>query len=346
MTNSETPRPSSWAIVLAFGLVYVSWGTTYLAIREGVHAQHLPPALFGGTRVCLAGLVLLAYLALRGEKISLPGREWIVVAISGMLLFVGGNGLITVAEKSVESGVASVLVATTPLWMALLELFWPSADRLSWRGWIGLLIGLCGVLILLAPKVEGPDNLWQDPGPFLVLGSSWCWSLGSLVVRYQRRSGSHLVAAAGQMIVGGLTLTLIGIAMGETRQLSPELSTPRAWFSFFYLLVVGSLVGFVAFNWLLAHVRASLVGTYAYVNPLIAVLVGWLLGGEALTISIVCGMFVILSGVALVRSSAGHQPKPVAAPVRIPRPASNLTGLWQNFTAIRRMAEEEPEKQS
>lgn len=302
-TAPSASRPSSWAVVLAFALIYLSWGTTYFVIRQGVHSHHLPPGLFGGVRVGSAGLILLIYLALRGENLRLPGRELFWVALVGLILFVGGNGLITFALDRVPSGMVAVLVATTPLWMALLEALWPGGDRLTVRGWIGLLAGLAGVLLLLAPQLGEPRALFQDYGLFLVLGSAVSWSLGALIMRYRKRTSSHLVTAAYQMTLGGGGMTLIALAFGEGRQLSPDLFTRGAWFSFFYLLIVGSLVGFVAFNWLLGHVPASQVGTYAYVNPLVAILVGWLVGGEPLTGWIVGGMIVILMGVAMVRGA-------------------------------------------
>jgi drug/metabolite transporter (DMT)-like permease len=307
-SSSLLNEPAAWKRVLAFSLLYLSWGTTYFAIRAGVHTEKLPPALFGGVRVALAGFILLGFLAWRGEKVSMPWRHFMWVAISGLLLFVGGNGLITFALDNVPSGVTAVLVAATPLWMALMETAWPGGDRLSVRGWMGLLIGLAGVLVLLWPKPEDASLLFRQAGPLWILGSSLFWALGSLVIRYRRGSASPMVSAAYQMIVGGLVTTLLGISIGEVSQLATERFTLGAAFSFFYLLIVGSLIGFVAFNWLLGHVRATLVGTYAYVNPLIAIVVGWLLGGEDMTIRILAGVVVILSGVALVRAG-GIKPK-------------------------------------
>ncbi|MCI0459112.1 MAG: EamA family transporter, partial [Gemmataceae bacterium] len=292
-------RPPTWALVLAFTLICLCWGTTFLAIKAGV--RDLPPALFGGVRVGLAGVLLLLYLALRGESIQLPGRDLGWMLVIGGFLFLGGNGLINVAEKYVPSGMASVLGATAPLWIALLETLWPWGDRLRAQGWLGLVLGLGGVLVMLAPKVNEAGALpWF--GPLLVLGSSLAWSVGCFALRHRRPSGSHLVGAAYQMILGGGIQTLLGLVLGEAGELTPERFTPTAVFAFFYLLIVGSLVGFVAFNWLLGHVSATLVGTHAYVNPVVAILVGWLLGGEELTLGLVGGMVVILAGVALVRS--------------------------------------------
>jgi drug/metabolite transporter (DMT)-like permease len=301
--NHASPqRPAAWSLLLAFTLVYLSWGTTYLAIKRGVKDEQLPPALFGGVRVCLAGALLLGYLALRGERLRLNRRDLAGVAVGGVLLFVGGNGLITLAEKTVPSGVAAVLVATTPLWIALLEMLWPRGERLSGRGWLGLGLGLAGVLFLLAPKLREPADLLSEVGPLLVLGSAGSWSLGALVLRYWRVKASHLAGAGYQMFLGGGCLALLGLVLGEAAHL-PAQVTPGAAGAFIYLLIVGSLVGFVAFNWLLGHVSAARAGTYAYVNPVVAILVGCLLDGEELTGWIVGGITVILGGVALVRRS-------------------------------------------
>lgn len=304
MPNRFRCRPLPWAVILAFALVYLSWGTTYFAIRRGVHNDHLPPALFGGTRVCLAGLLLLGFLAARREPLRLPLASMAWVSVSGLLLFVLGNGLVTYAMDNVPSGTASVLVATTPLWMALMEFLLPRGDRLSTRGWLGLLTGLAGVVILVGGRLRGSLALAENVAPLLLLASSLSWSLGSLVVRHRGPTGSHLAAAAYQMVIGGGILTLLGLAAGESRQLTPALFTPAAMAAFFYLLVVGSLVGFVAFNWLLGQVPAPVVGTYAYVNPVIAILLGWLADGDPLTSSLLAGMAIILTGVALVRGAA------------------------------------------
>jgi drug/metabolite transporter (DMT)-like permease len=320
MTHAKSPSlrtPARWALVLAFALVYLSWGTTYLAIKEGV--KTLPPALFGGTRVATAGLLLLGYLLLRGEPLRLPRRDFLVTAAAGLCLFVGGNGLVTFAETTVPSGMTSVLVATTPLWIAVAEALWPRGERLTARGWAGVLIGLAGVLVLLAPELPAVAEV-RDAGPLLVLGSASCWALGSVLLRHGRRGGSHLASAAYQMAIGGGGLALVGLLGGEAGELASEQFTPAAVFSFFYLLVVSSLVGFLAYNWLLHHVSAPLAGTYAYVNPAVAVVVGWLLGGEAITGWIVGGLGIILAGVALVRTGAGGKrtgkETPRAAPVR------------------------------
>ncbi len=303
-----SPRaPATWAIALAFTLLYLSWGTTYLASRIGIHTCRMPPALFGGVRVCLAGLVLLVYLRGRGEALSLPRGELRAAFLGGLLLFVGGNGLITAAMEYVPSNVAAVLAASTPLWMALMEMFWPGGERLTGRGWLGLLIGLAGVVIIMGPRLEAPTTLFQDPGLFLVIGSTLSWALGSLVLRYRQKTGPHLTVAALQMVLGGGGLALVGLALGESQRLTADKLTPTALGSFVYLLVFGSLVGFVAFNYLLGHVSAARVGTYAYVNPVVAILVGCSVGHEELTAAVAVGMVVILAGVALIRGAGVYR---------------------------------------
>jgi drug/metabolite transporter (DMT)-like permease len=294
-------------LLLAFTLVFLSWGTTFLAIKRGVQDEHLPPALFGGVRVCLAGVLLLTYLALRGERLRLPQRDLAGITLGGLLLFVGGNGLLTLGETTLPSGLAAVLGATTPLWMASLEMLWPGGERLSGRGWLGLAIGLGGVVLLLAPKVERPGEFLTDLGPLFVLGSAVAWALGSLVRRYWRVGASHLTGAGYQMLLGGGCLALLGVLVGEVHDLPGEV-TSGAVGAFVYLLIFGSLVGFVAFHWLLGHVSTARAGTHAYVCPVVAVFVGCLLDGEELTGWIVGGVVVILAGVALVRSSHSRPP--------------------------------------
>ena len=298
-------RPPVAMVALAFAALYISWGTTYLAIREGV--QDFPPFFFGGFRLLAAGLVLVAYLLLRSEPLGFRWRGMGWTLLAAVLMFVGGNGLLSLAELTLESAAAAVLGATTPLFLALIEVIWPGRDRLTSRGWLGLLIGLCGVLVIFAPQFSDPASLWQDAGPLLMLGSAFTWALGTVLAQRRRPKASLLAAAAQQMVLGGIALCVVGLVVGEGRQLGPESFTPRAVSAFVYLLIVGSLIGFVAFTWLMGHVSASLVGTYAYVNPGVAVLVGGLIAGETITLGIVSGMLIILLGVALVRSGGANR---------------------------------------
>ena len=288
--------------MLAFALVYVCWGTTYMAVKKGVQEEGLPPALFGGVRVCIAGCLLLWCQLLRSQRLALPARDRLPVVLCAALLFVGGNGLINIAGQTLDSGVCAVLAATTPLWIALFEICWPQGDRLTGRGWLGLLFGLGGVALLFAPVVKNAENLVVDAAYLIVLGSASCWALGSLVARHQRITCPHLTAAGYQMILGGGSLAVVGLLAGEAERLPDHISAKAAG-AFVWLLVVGSLLGFVAYNWLLAHVSAAQAGTYAYINPAIAVVVG-VVDGEEPTIWLVGGISVILVGVGLVRGAA------------------------------------------
>jgi drug/metabolite transporter (DMT)-like permease len=300
--TSPLSRPPAWTLVLAFGLVYTSWGTTFLAIQKGV--KDLPPGLFAGVRVSLAGLVLLGFLALRGGSVCLPRGELRWAAFIGVVMFVGGNGLLNFAERTLPSGAAAVLATTMPLWVALLETLWPSGERLRGAGWAGLALGSAGVIVLLSQRLERPGDLFNDVGPLLVLGSAFSWGIGSFALRHRRPRGEHLTTASYHMILGGGTMTLLALLMGEASQLTPASFTPSAVGAFFYLLTVGSLIGFLAYTWLLRHVSTTLVGTHAYVNPMVALVVGAVLNGEAITGEILAGMLIIFAGVALVRAGS------------------------------------------
>lgn len=300
------PRtPASWQVGLALTLVYLCWSTTYLAIQEGMRT--LPPLLFGGTRITLAGLVLLLYVRLTGRSARPTGRALLGTWLAGCLMFVGGNGLINMGQKVVPSGLASVLVATCPLFLALLEMLVPRGERLPLLSWIGLLAGLVGVgALMLGRDVSAGGSL---AGVGLCLGSAFAWSVGSVVARHWPMGLPLLQTAALQMCLGGASMALLGWVLGEMNQVTAEALTPRAIAAFCWLLVVGSLLGFVAYVWLLSHTSAALAGTYAYINPALAILIGWAFAGEAITVPILAGLGIILCGVALVRAGTSRAPK-------------------------------------
>ena len=211
------------------------------------------------------------------------------------------NFLISYGQKKVDSGVAAILIATTPLWMGLFAMAWPSGERLSWRGWLGLLIGFAGIVLT---KLDDGFDLLGDFYSFLILASAASWAMGSLVSRHMALKTPHFTSAGFQMLFGGISQIALGSAIGEWRDMPSEL-TNGAIACFLYLLVFGSLLGFVAFNWLLGHVPTAKVGTYAYVNPVIAVFIGWC-AGESVNAWILAGIAVILVGVYLVRGD--HAP--------------------------------------
>jgi drug/metabolite transporter (DMT)-like permease len=290
--------PPAWAIALAFGIVFLSWGTTYKATSLAMKEEQMPPALFGGLRLLMAGTMLLLYQLACRQSLRLRGREIGGILVVSWFLFLGANFLINVGQKQVDSGVAAILIATTPLWIGLFGMFWPHGERLTARGWLGLIIGFVGIVLTLAPKLQAGIDLFADPYAACILGSAASWALGSLVSRQLALTIPHLTSAGFQMLFGGASQVLLGTALGEWQQI-PEL-TARAIGCFIYLLVFGSLLGFVAFNWLLGHVPTAKVGTYAYVNPIIAVFIAWCFG-EEMHAWIFAGIAVILIGVYLVR---------------------------------------------
>jgi drug/metabolite transporter (DMT)-like permease len=336
-SSRQEAKTAQWKLVSAFAIVYITWGTTYLAIKEGV--EQFPPALFGGVRILAAGLVLLIFLLWRGEKLLLPLRELLGNALVGVFLFVGGNGLITYAEKTVPSGTAAILVATTPMWMALLEMLLPRGGRLAPWGWVGLILGMLGVALLLISQLGDPTKLFAESAALLVLLSSVCWSVGSVLARYQPRTVSPFVGAVYQMVVGGSVMILIGLLLGEQENITAANFTRPAVYSFFHLLVFGSLLGYLAYNWLLNKVSAASAGTYAYVNPVLAVLVGWLLANEIPSIWLGVGLTVILIGVALVRMGSLSQQRaqertPTAKPREMPAPPPDFEESLQLEAAL------------
>ena len=300
MNPHQSQPPPTWAIVLAFVALYISWGTTYLAIKKGVRDEQLPPCLFAGVRVFLAGCILLAFMAYRKSDIQLTRGDFFKVLITGSLFFVGGNGLLNLAEKKVDSGVAAILAATTPMWMALLETMHPRGARLRFPGWFGLAVGLLGVVLLIAPGADLASLSADFGGAGLVLLCALCWAVGAIYWRLNPVHLSPFVTGAYQMMFGGGILTIIGLAVGEVADL-PEQITTGALFSFFYLLVVASFIGYLSFHYLLHHVSSAQVGTHAYVNPIIAVILGWIWDQETLTLWALGGVVLVLLGVALVR---------------------------------------------
>lgn len=303
MTDSSSSlqrsTPPTWQIAVAFALLYVIWGTTYLAIQIGVLDQHLPPLLFGGTRIGLAGLILLGFQAIRRESLAFSRRDAIGLFVGAGLLFVAGNGLISIALLTVQSGESAVLAATATLWIAVFSMSFAGGDRLGPLGWMGVMIGLLGVVVLQLPKLQEQGiGFTRHIGPWLNLASAASWGIGTVLLRRSPIRIPRLSSAGWQMALGGVGMITLGVLRGET---PPAAITPGMVGVFVYLLVFGSLIAFVAFHWLLEHVPAPTVGTYAYVNPLVAVALGSFLHQEPVSLALVAGMLLILTGVFLVR---------------------------------------------
>ena len=286
-------------VALNFASVYTLWGSTYLAIRFGV--ADLPPALLAGTRFLVAGAILMGWL--RWRRVPLPPRTMLwPLAVTGLLLLFCANWLVTWSELTGSSGMAAVIIANLPFFVATMEGFRKDGERLSAVGVLGLLIGFIGMLILMWPKLGAFEKrgIGEFRGELALLGANFCWAFGSLYARRRVRGIAPLMGVACEMLIAGAALTTAGLLLGE----APHYHlTTRAALAIGWLVVAGSLCGYSSYIWLLHHVPPAKVATYAYVNPIIAVFLGWLVLRESLDWRIGLGTGVILGGVAVVNAA-------------------------------------------
>ena len=299
---AASERPVTMGVLVALGTVYLVWGSTYLAIKYVVEGG-LPPFLAMGTRFLLAGLVLVVVILLvRGRvAFSVTPAQVVTAGICGLFLLVGGNGLVAVAEQDVDSGLAALLIAGTPLWVVLLRAV--LRDRPSAATVAGLLLGLVGVAVLLLPGVQGAADL----GPLLfVCLSSFLWSCGTVLATRRPMPADPFVTTVTEMAVGGTAMVLLGSAGGEWGRLRLAETESSSWIAFAYLVLVGSVLGYSAYVWLLARAPLSLATTYAYVNPAVAVALGALFLAEPLTANVLIGGAVIIGAVAWVITAESH----------------------------------------
>ena len=313
-------NPLAWShrvkLIVAFATLYVVWGSTYLGIRVGLEAD-LPPTLFAGMRLVPAGLLLLAFARWRGTPVRIPLHEYRIVAMVGIFLLVGGMYFTFLAEQSIPSGLASLIVALLPLWVALAESLVPGMDRPTARGYLGLVIGFVGLGVLVAPRLTGisgtPEELF---GIGLQIFGTWLWTFGSIFSKRHPVKTDSIVATGYEMLTAGGVLLVIGTIAGEWPRVT---FTPAGAGALAYLIVMGSCVAFTAFVWLLKHAPASKVMTYAYVNPVIAVFLGWAAGRlglvppESVDAWMLLGMAIIVAGVALTTSAPTRPAAPAAA---------------------------------
>lgn len=295
------------AVLVAFAIVYVVWGSTYLAIRYAV--ETIPPFLLGGTRFLAAGALMAAWARWRGAAWPSP-REWRSAAILGTLYVVLGNGLVVWAETRIESGAAALLVAGTPFWVALVERALRGSP-LTARKLAGLGLGTAGLVLLIGPGAAQGLNL---VGAALVLVASVSWSIASVIQKDLPAAPDRVLAAGAQMLAGGAIMLTLGLGAGEAGPLLAAGASARSMLAWLYLVVFGSMVGFTAFTWLLAHVEPTKVATYAYVNPVVAVLLGWLLAGEHLDARMLGAMALIVGAVALILWKPAPAPAAQLAP--------------------------------
>jgi drug/metabolite transporter (DMT)-like permease len=310
---SKAQSPSRFAVILAFGLVYLFWGSTYLAIDIAV--QTIPPALMCGVRFSIAGVVMLAVCAATGRRIWYSARQIALAAVVGLLLLMGGNLTLSWAELSVPSGLAALIIAVTPLWFLVLDSLLLGHHRITWRGKAGLALGMIGLLVLFWPELHSTSTLGRREfwASLSLLGGSFLWALGSVLSK-RWQSGMDVFSATGwQVTAAGAGNLLFAVVAGD---FSRVMWTTRGVGAVLYLIVCGSWIGYTAYIWLLEHVPTSKVSTYAYVNPVVAVFLGWLILHERVDRFIVMGSLVVVLAVILV-TSATVKEKAVAEEVPV-----------------------------
>ena len=303
----ENTRPPAWQTLLAFGIIYFVWGSTYLAIRVGV--REVPPFLFAGMRFFAAGLALYAWLRWRGVA-SPSAREWLSASLLAILIFVGDYGLLFWAEQRVPSGIAAVMLATIPVFMALAEILFLKTQQLTLRLSMALLIGIGGVAVLVSRSVGLSESAVDSAGAIALLVASVNWSIASVLTRKLPLPSSKPMSAGAQMFVGGVLLAITAGFLGEYRGFRVEAVSRGAWFALAYLIVAGSIVAFTAYIWLIHHESPTKVGTYAYVNPVVAVAVGYFIGGESVGPRTLLGTLLVLVSVVVI-TTARRQASPV-----------------------------------
>ena len=303
-------HPKAFAY-LAFAIVCVVWGTTYLGIA--VALETVPPLLLTGTRFIAAGLIMLLVARLRGDAIPRDFRTLANLALVGFLMVGVGNLAVVWAEQWVPSGLAALLVATAPFWMAVIEAFRRNGERIDLRGGLGMLIGFAGVAMLVTPG-GGMVTTWSAAfllGALAIQVGSLGWQYGSAHSKYNLKHVPVWSSAALQMLFGGLIVSIVGLALGEAPRFS---LTPRTFAALAYLTIFGSVVAYSAYTFALAHLRTTTTSLYAYVNPVVAVFLGWLILNEPLTWFSIAAMVVILAGVALVQSAERRKTTPMVSP--------------------------------
>lgn len=305
--EAKTHRPA-WKTLLAFAIIYFVWGSTFLAIRIGVH--EVPPFLFAAMRFVVAGLVLCGWMVAHGEH-SPSAHQWRSIFLLALLIFVVDYGLLFWAEQCVPSGIAAVMMATIPVFMALSEIIFLRTQRLTIRLASALIIGLAGVAVLMNRSLNLGGAPIDTAGAIALIIGSVSWSIASVLTRKLPLPSSKVMSSGAQMLAGGVLLSLVSAALGEFRNFHPETISRAAWLSLLYLIIAGSIIGFTAYVWLIHHESPTKVGTYAYVNPVVAVLLGYLLGGESLGLRTVLGTLFVLVSVLLITTTRAK--KPVAA---------------------------------
>ncbi len=289
--------PSRTALLLAFAAIYVIWGSTYLGIRIAV--ETMPPFLMAAARFLLAGGVLFAFLKLRGAAWP-TALQWRINTVIGTFLLLGGNGAVVWAEQYVPSGITALIIGASPLFFVITEWAWPGGTRPTAIVMAAMLLGFAGVTWLAAPWEAGVAGGIHLGGLIAILIGSISWSFGSIYSRHAKHGADPFVASALQMLGGGAVLAVVALIHGDFGRLDVAAISSRAWIAFVYLVSIGSLVGFSTFVWLMKHSTPARVSTYAYVNPIVAVFLGWLILDEAINSRTIVASVIIVAAVAII----------------------------------------------
>lgn len=293
-----------WIPLLA---LYLVWGSTYLAIRFAV--ETLPPFFHASLRFLISGLVLFIWRRAAGDPMPTKSN-WKATAIVGTFLLLGGNGLVALAEKTVPSGIAALMIATSPFWLVLFEAFRSGGSKPSRQSIVGLVVGFGGVFLLIGPaQITGANQKFDTFGVIVLLIAPVLWSLGSIYAKGADMPKSTLMSTGMEMLVGSVSLFIVSLVTGELNGFSFANVAMRSWLGLAYLITFGSLVGFVSYGWLLHNAPVSLMSTYAYVNPVVAVFLGWLIANEELNARIVVAAAIIIGSVILINLARQNKVK-------------------------------------
>jgi drug/metabolite transporter (DMT)-like permease len=284
-----------WVALIA---LYIVWGSTYLAIRFVV--ETMPPFLHASIRFLVSGAILFIWRLAAGDSKPTAGN-WKATAIVGTFLLLGGNGLVALAEKHIPSGIAALVISTSPFWLVLFESLRAGGTKPNWQSILGLVIGFSGVFLLIGPaSITGAEQHFNTTSVILLIIAPILWSLGSIYARGADLPKSTLMSTGMQMLMGSVSLFIVSVASGELSGFSFGHVAMRSWWGLLYLITFGSLVGFVAYGWLLHNAPVSLFSTYAYVNPVVAVFLGWMLAGEVLNARIAVASVIIIGSVIMI----------------------------------------------